>query len=80
MKRILILILIVLSVVLISGCTSQTNKHYDNKIVAFDYPANLEVKEDNSSYLSTLNFRRWPTSLYSNLRKKWDDKIYGTIC
>lgn len=47
MKWIIIVLVVILGVIGISGCTdsgvSQNTKHFDNGVVAFDYPSNMVV-------------------------------------
>ena len=47
MKKIFLgMIGLLLVVIMVSGCTdsvSQTTKHFDNGVIAFDYPSNMEV-------------------------------------
>lgn len=51
MKKVILFLVLIVAVVGISGCTnsiSQTNKHFDNGIVAFDYPSNMEVVDSTT--------------------------------
>ncbi|MBZ2166452.1 hypothetical protein [Methanobacterium spitsbergense] len=53
MKKIFLGIIgLLLVVIMVSGCTdsvSQTTKHFDNGVIAFDYPSNMVI-EDHGIY------------------------------
>ena len=49
MKKIFLgMIGLLLAVIMVSGCTdsvSQTTKHFDNGVIAFDYPSNMVIED-----------------------------------
>ena len=49
------ILLIISLVIAISGCTdfvSNSTKHFDNGVIAFDYPSNMEVVDHGSYYVT----------------------------
>lgn len=73
-KYLLIILLILNSSVLISGCTSSfSTNSYDDKFIAFDYPTSMNVTGGNHTYGESISgetgdkrngfiFEIWPVS------------------
>jgi hypothetical protein len=60
------LIGILVFVVAASGCTSSTTnetKKYDNGIISFDYPANMNVEQNSSTIPYEINIQSMPSGV-----------------
>jgi hypothetical protein len=59
LKWIIPFIVLILVVTGISGCTDSdsqtTNKHFDNGVIAFDYPSNMEVVDQGSNLIRVMD-------------------------
>lgn len=64
MKNSTIVILLFIGlIVFISGCTSSNStQHFDNGFISFDYPADMDVKEDNSTSTHTVTISKGMSS------------------
>ncbi len=61
MKIVFAILFLLLLVAAVSGCTStvsNTTKHFDNGVVAFDYPSNMEVTEQGTPSIWSININQ----------------------